>query len=90
MITCKVIVHYFVILSKIVEVCLKTYDLDPTHLYSAPGLVWIAALKKDNDNFNYQAMIITRILNGYQQLIVESEVESMIEDLDIQKQIINI
>ena len=31
---------------KIVEVCLKTYDLDPTHLYSAPGLVWIAALKK--------------------------------------------
>ena len=30
-------------------------------------------------------MIITRILNGYQQLIVESEVESITEYLDIQK-----
>ena len=30
-------------------------------------------------------MIITRILDGYQQLIVESEVESITEYLDIQK-----
>ena len=34
-------------------------------------------------------MIITRILNSYQQLIVESDVESITEYLDIQKQIIN-
>ena len=34
-------------------------------------------------------MIITRILNSYQQLIVESNVESITEYLDIQKQIIN-
>ena len=28
------------------EVCLKNYDLDPAHFYTAPGLAWKACLKK--------------------------------------------
>ena len=28
------------------DVCLKTYDLDPAHFYTAPGLAWKAFLKK--------------------------------------------
>ena len=28
------------------DVCLKNYDLDPTHFYTAPGLAWKACLKK--------------------------------------------
>ena len=28
------------------DVCLKNYDLDPAHFYTAPGLAWKACLKK--------------------------------------------
>ena len=28
------------------EVCLRNYDLDPAHFYTAPGLAWKACLKK--------------------------------------------
>ena len=28
------------------EVCLKNYDLDPAHFFTAPGLAWKACLKK--------------------------------------------
>ena len=27
------------------KICVETYDLDPSHYYTAPGLVWDAALK---------------------------------------------
>ena len=28
------------------NMCLKIHELDPTHFFTAPGLVWQAALKK--------------------------------------------
>ena len=27
------------------DICIKNYNLDPAHYYTAPGLVWDAALK---------------------------------------------
>ena len=27
------------------ETCIETWNLNPTHFYFAPGLVWVAALK---------------------------------------------
>ena len=31
---------------KILETCIKVYQLDPAHFLSAPGLAWQACLKK--------------------------------------------
>ena len=31
---------------KILETCIKVYELDPAHFLSAPGLAWQACLKK--------------------------------------------
>ena len=28
------------------NLCIKVYELEPTHFLSAPGLVWLACLKK--------------------------------------------
>ena len=32
--------------------CMKTYDLDPAHYYTAPGLAWDAALKYTDVNLD--------------------------------------
>ena len=36
------------IFERFIITCLKCYDLDPTHYFSAPGLSWDAILKKTN------------------------------------------
>ena len=43
--TFKLILYYCVIFSKILDMCLKTFDLDSFHFYSAFGLAWIVKLK---------------------------------------------
>ena len=35
------------------KMCLKHYNLDPCHYYTAPGLAWDACLKETNKKFNF-------------------------------------
>ena len=43
---CKVIHYYLQTYLKILETCIKVYELDPAHFLTAPGLAWQACLKK--------------------------------------------
>ena len=56
--------------SKTLEMCLKEYELDPTHFLSLPGLAWKACLKKTNKelelltNYNMLLMVEKGIRGG--------------------------
>ena len=45
--------------------CIEIYELDPTHLLSAPGLAWQASLKKTEfaDRFRYIIMV-EKVISG--------------------------
>ena len=47
------------------EMCLKEYELDPTHFLSLPGLAWQACLKKTN--------VELEILTDYDMLLMVEE-----------------
>ena len=44
--TCKVIHYCLQMCLKILETCIKVYELDPAHFLTAPGLAWQTCLKK--------------------------------------------
>ena len=44
--TCKVIHYCLQMYLKILETCIKLYELDPAHFLTAPGLAWQTSLKK--------------------------------------------
>ena len=50
---------------KILETCLKVYELDPAHFLSLPGLAWQACLKKKNKKLE--------LLTDYDMLLIAEE-----------------
>ena len=40
------------------NMCIKVYELDPAHFFSAPGLVWQACLKKTGVELELKLMLI--------------------------------
>ena len=47
------------------NMCIKVYELDPTHFLSLPGLAWLACLKKTN--------VKLELLTNYDMLLMVKE-----------------
>ena len=64
------------------KACIKTYELDPAHFISLPGLPWQACLKKTG--------VELELLNDYDMLLMIEEAEYVTLYIDMQRQITNI
>ena len=66
------------------KACIKTYELDPAHFISLPGLAWQACLKKTG--------VELELLTDYDMLLMieeGKEVEYVTLYIDMQRQIMN-
>ena len=54
------------------DICIKNYNLDLAHYYTAPGLAWDAALKLTEVKLSVNIFILHRLRNKFLQLILIS------------------
>ena len=59
------------VFEKFISTCLKYYNLDPTHYFSAPGLSWVAMFKMTK-------VELEKINNANMHLFIERDMRGAI------------